>query len=695
MEQKKIITVDNLISEDEKISFQCKDPKSLNIIGIEKTMKIRWTFETEMIDSKIVIHLKNFSAEYYQAASRWDLYMEASGELHRIQISGGKNEYFHSIPSIGVQVITPYITASGGLSIVIKQPIHLSDEVLSAKLSLKSLRFKGTILTGTVRLELKEEYELVGMVLKQRDVSDNTQYIFPVKGKGHKLSFTIDVKSMEWRPFYYDFYLMVRVGGKDHYIRLKNPTCMALRKLNKRLFGMSYTFDNGYWVYPYLTASGTVALTYKERTEYETNMHFFKEVLASWVYRLLLPYYKKKNIWLIYEKTADRAQDNGYYFFKYIYENHNRQQAYYIIKPDSEDYPKLESMKNRVVEFMSFKYMVFMFAAQLLVSSETKGHAYDIRIQKGRIRKAMNYKPLVFLQHGVIGLKKLNSIFKKSSINAPSLFVVSSPEEGKIIQNHFGYNKNELIVSGLPRWDVIENRSNGKRILVMPTWRVWLENLPFEEVEKSEYVQVFKTFLQSKELSRLLEQHDLTLHFYLHPKFKDFIEHFSIDNQRFTISNEEDLNTLLMEASMLITDYSSVAWDMFYQKKPVVFYQFDLETYNKYQGSYMNMDNQLFGDQVFTTEKLISTINAYAETGFAEKEAFGQLRKTYLPYIDHSNSRRVYEQIHAKQGLLKKIKRKQRITRILNNPFVRSLWKKFNGINFVKGMAETIRLKTR
>ncbi|SNT38536.1 CDP-glycerol glycerophosphotransferase, TagB/SpsB family [Bacillus sp. OK838] len=690
----KIITVDHLVCKDEKISFHFKNPHPVKIIGIEESMKIRWTFDTDIIDSKMVIDLKSFNAEYYQAASRWKLYVEENGELHRIQISGGKNEYFHSIPSIGVQVIAPYITRNGGLSIVIKQPIHLSDEVLSAKMSLMSLNFKGKFLTGTVRLEMKREYEMVGLVLKPRDISEDKQYLFQVKGKD-KLSFEIDVDSMELRPFYYDFYLLVRVDGNDHYIRFKNPTWSASRKLNKRLFGMSYTFDNGFWIYPYITASGTLALTYKEKTEYESNMYFFKEILASWVFNILRPYYMKKNIWLIYEKTADRAQDNGYYFFKYIYENHKHQQAYYIIKPDSEDYPKLEGMRNRVVEFMSFKYMVYMFSAQLLVSSETKGHAYDIRIQKGRIRKAMNYKPLVFLQHGVIGLKKLNSIFKKSSINAPSLFVVSSPAEGKIIQNHFGYSKKELIVSGLPRWDVIENKSKGKSILLMPTWRVWLENLPFEEVEKSEYVQVFRTFLQSKELSQLLEQHDLTLYFYLHPKFEDFIDHFSNNNHRIIISNEQDLNSLLMQTSMLITDYSSVAWDMFYQKKPVIFYQFDLETYNKYQGSYMDLDHELFGDQVFTTEKLISTIKDYTETGFEEKEGFGLLREMYLPYIDHSNSQRVYNGIQEKQGMLKKIKRKQSISRLLSNPGVRFLWSKLNNVKPIKRVGERIRLKTK
>ncbi|MFE0506086.1 CDP-glycerol glycerophosphotransferase family protein [Peribacillus butanolivorans] len=694
MGQEKIITVDHLVCEDEKITFQFKDSNSVKIIGIEKNMKIRWTFDTDLIDSKIIIDLTRFIKEYYQAASRWDLYLETDGSTYRIQIRGEGGGYFNSIPSLGVHVVTPYITTEGGLSIVIKQPTHLSDEKLSAKVSLQSLKFNGPILTGTMLLEMKESYEIVGLVLKHRDVSDDKQYICPVQGKS-KLSFEINVKTFNWRPFYYDFYLLVIVAGKEHYVRLKNPTWLTWKKLDRRLYGMSYTFDNGFWIYPYMTASGTLALTFKEKSKYESNVYFFKEVLASWVYNALRPYFNKRNIWLIYEKTAERAQDNGYYFFKYIYENQKHQQAYYIIKPESEDYLKLAGMNNRVLEFMSFKYMVYMYSAQLFVSSETKGHAYDIRIQKGRIRKAMNYKPLVFLQHGVIGLKKLNSIFKKSSINAPSLFVVSSPAEGKIIRNHFGYNDKEIIVSGLPRWDVINNKAAGNSILMMPTWRVWLENLSYEEVANSEYVQAFKAFLDSSELHKLLEQHELTLYFYLHPKFKDFIDHFEINHNRVVISNEQSLNSLMMESSMLITDYSSVSWDMFYQKKPIIFYQFDLDTYNKYQGSYMDFDNELFGDQVFTTEDLIATIKEYAEANFKEKQLFNHLRKTYLPYIDKSNSQRIYNEIQSKQGLLKTIKRKQLLSRVLSNHGIRFLWGKLKSVKTVKRVGERIRLKIK
>lgn len=50
-----------------------------------------------------------------------------------------------------------------------------------------------------------------------------------------------------------------------------------------------------------------------------------------------------------------------------------------------------------------------------------------------------------------------------------------------------------------------------------------------------------------------------------------------------------------MRCRMLITDYSSVCWDVLYQDKPSLFYQFDIDKYNEAHGSYIDMDTELFG----------------------------------------------------------------------------------------------------
>ena len=78
-----------------------------------------------------------------------------------------------------------------------------------------------------------------------------------------------------------------------------------------------------------------------------------------------------------------------------------------------------------------------------------------------------------------------------------ALFVVSSGYEQKIIHDYFGYDNEEIIITGLARWDVLEDKSDPahKEILLMPTWRSWLEDISEEQFKKSEYYQRYKAYL--------------------------------------------------------------------------------------------------------------------------------------------------------------------------------------------------------
>ena len=91
---------------------------------------------------------------------------------------------------------------------------------------------------------------------------------------------------------------------------------------------------------------------------------------------------------------------------------------------------------------------------------------------------------------------------------------------------------------------------------------------------------------------------------------------------------------------MLITDYSSVSWDIYYMEKPILFYQFDLEQYNETNGSYIDMDKELYGDRCMTQSDLIRLLREYSENGFQEKKLYADMREHYFAYRDHNNSKR-------------------------------------------------------
>ena len=102
-----------------------------------------------------------------------------------------------------------------------------------------------------------------------------------------------------------------------------------------------------------------------------------------------------------------------------------------------------------------------------------------------------------------------------------------------------------------------------------------------------------------------------------------------------------------MRCNLLITDYSSVSWDMYYQEKPVIFYPFDLAVYEEVQGSYMDLEKEAFGDVVHDKEELLAALEYYVKHDFAEKDCYKERRKYLLPLRDHKNSERIYQEIKA------------------------------------------------
>lgn len=69
---------------------------------------------------------------------------------------------------------------------------------------------------------------------------------------------------------------------------------------------------------------------------------------------------------------------------------------------------KLDAYQSHLVDFMSIRHMIYMIAAELLVSTDTRNHLYAMRQRGSILKRYLRKKPLVFLQHGVTALKKVD-----------------------------------------------------------------------------------------------------------------------------------------------------------------------------------------------------------------------------------------------------------------------------------------------
>ncbi len=404
-------------------------------------------------------------------------------------------------------------------------------------------------------------------------------------------------------------------------------------------------------LFPYCTRANTLAFTFREKTPYDTAAFRRREGVATVLYLLGRPFLKMKKIWIVFEKFSQTAQDNSYYFFRYCMEElpqHERKRIYYVIDKKSADHQKIAKYGRNVIDYMSLRHMIYAMAMKICISTDSMAHLYLWRPKPSYVFEQIKKKPEFFLQHGVTAMKQVHKLFGKNGSSPMAYFVATSQLEQDIIVKNFRYARKNVPITGFARWDVLEDKQkeDDRFVLVMPTWRSWLEEVREEEFLMSEYYQNYISLLTDPALTDLLEKENFRLELFMHPKFASYIEGFR-DKISGRVSCEgfgkEPLNEVMMRCSMLITDYSSVCWDVLYMEKPVIFYQFDREQYLDVHGSYIDFETDLPGTLANSNPEVIDALRSYAASGFRIHEADLEKSRHYFEYKDQDNSKRTAE----------------------------------------------------
>jgi len=108
-----------------------------------------------------------------------------------------------------------------------------------------------------------------------------------------------------------------------------------------------------------------------------------------------------------------------------------------------------------------------------------------------------------------------------------------------------------------------------------------------------------------------------------------------------------DVQTLLKESAILISDYSSVAFDFAYMRKPVIYYQFDEELFfeKHYHRGYFDYTTIGFGDVCKKEADVIESISRICSQGMHIEERYSERVNRFFPLYDTSNCERIYQLI--------------------------------------------------
>jgi hypothetical protein len=364
--------------------------------------------------------------------------------------------------------------------------------------------------------------------------------------------------------------------------------------------------------------------------------------LAYWITRILRwPRYV-----LIYEKESMRYEESASLVFERLIDE-GAQNIRYILSEKSPQFSSVpENYRPFILKKHSFEHYLAFFRARIFIGSEVPVHAIDLRVANRRAINKINAKNsrFVFLQHGVMYFLALSSVARavarKGSrvMPANTKTVVSSPVEARHFIKHGGYDKDDLWITGLPKFDRSTHADDADRIAIMPTWRPWEYNQIRTNPPSTGYYQMMETIVEAVP-PNLREKIILMPH----PLFANTMQGTPLERY---LPGSGSYDELLRQTDVLITDYSSIAADAFFRGVKVIFWWRDrAECMKRYGGSLMLNKNNVFGD----VAKRPDTLRHMIRKNYGAPQAPEHIRRyrRLVVFNDGHNTQRVIDALKS------------------------------------------------
>lgn len=365
-----------------------------------------------------------------------------------------------------------------------------------------------------------------------------------------------------------------------------------------------------------------------------------------------------EKLWIFTDRMTS-AEDSGEFMFRYVNEHPiPGVKTVFLIRDDVPDYERLKQY-GTVLPFGGVEHRMALLTADKLISSAADAPIMN-PFGKGvhYVKDIMDYD-FVFLQHGVIK-DDLSNWLHRANKNI-KLFVTSAEREKEaVLSDPYGYTDDEVILTGLPRFDNLTNPTveRNKSIFIMPTWRQWLApafNINAKnasDIQKkrngfldSDYFKNYNGLLSNERLHKLLRQYGYKVFFALHPRMGAEMDSFYHDDDVILLKPESFVyGDAFKSMDMLITDYSSVSFNVGLLKKPIVYFQFD---YDEFYGSgkhtstegYFSFENDGFGPVLKDVEDVVDYIETALKSCFVMDREYMNRVNDFFYYPPEGESR--------------------------------------------------------
>lgn len=222
------------------------------------------------------------------------------------------------------------------------------------------------------------------------------------------------------------------------------------------------------------------------------------------------------------------------------------------------------------------------------------------------------FKKFALLDHSLKRRPRLATKRFKNAYKNIDYILNGSKKMGNIFKDSFGLEDKNLLNFGMPSSDFYNNPkeislSQQEMFKKYPLIKDKIV-ITYAPTYRDDIYDVIDVGFDIEELlNRLSNEYILILRFHPAVQFDDkLVKSTRVIN----LSHQESIESILSVTDILITDYSSVAFDFSNFNKPIIFYPYDLKQYEYDRGFTDEYENLVSGNIVFSTDDIIQIIKS-------------------------------------------------------------------------------------
>lgn len=334
----------------------------------------------------------------------------------------------------------------------------------------------------------------------------------------------------------------------------------------------------------------------------------FKNYILDKFYQLAVKLYQKENTVMFISERGDNLTGNLKFVHDYMKDNENTKNINIKVSSINQSFP-ITSFKHKWRTYKDMARSNVILLDNYFSPVNILNFNNQTLIQLWHASGA--FKTFGFTRFGRPGGPKLDS----KNHRKYDMAIVSSSAVIDCYSEAYGVSSDKILPLGIPRTDIFFDNDyidstkenfykkypqlkDKKIILFGPTFRGTNRRNGYYPIKKFDPVKIYNDLNQ--EYAIVIKRH-----FFINDKFKIPKEYsgYILD-----LDVNEDINDLLFVTDILITDYSSTAFEASLLDIPMIFYAFDLDDYISNRSFYFEYKSFVPGKITYSQDELINSI---------------------------------------------------------------------------------------